>query len=76
MSKKKKKQIQQDRLKEFEHQTEDHYEERKIGDKWFIKMWNGGTNKWQVAIYSEESYSRYKRFREDEVEFLYQINKD
>lgn len=51
--------IQNELLKNFE-QEEDHYEEKKVGNEWLIKMWNGGTNKWQVAKFSEISYKKYK----------------
>lgn len=58
-------------LKNFE-QEEDHYEEKKIGNEWYIKMWNGGTNKWQVAIFNEISFKKYKAFdrAEEETEEL------
>ena len=48
-------------LKNFS-QEEDHYEEKKIGDKWYIKSWNGGTKRWQVAIFGEGSFGNYKAF--------------
>lgn len=51
-------------LHEFDHQVVDHYEERKVGNDWYVKSWNGGTNLWQVAIYSESSFRRYKSFQE------------
>lgn len=60
MSKKKKQLIQQERLREFGHQEQDHYEEILIGNEWFVKMWNGGNKKWQVAVYSQDSFKRYK----------------
>lgn len=53
-------QVQQDRLKEFEHQEEDHYEERQIGNEWWVKQWNGDSKRWQIAIFSKDSYFRYK----------------
>jgi hypothetical protein len=43
--------------------TEDHYQEKKVGDEWYIKMWNGGTNKWQVAVFSDKSYKKYKSYQ-------------
>lgn len=57
-------QIQQERLHEFDHQELDHYEEKRIGNEWFIKNFNGGTGEWQVSVYSPESYKRYKAFSE------------
>jgi hypothetical protein len=43
-------------------QEEDHYEEKKIGDDWYIKSFNGATCKWQVSIFSNQSYKNYKTF--------------
>ena len=48
-------------LKNFEG---DFYQEKKIGDKWYVKMWNGATKKWQVAVYGENSFRNYKKFTE------------
>lgn len=39
-------------------QEKDHYEEKKVGDRWYIKNL-GVKNTWQVDIYSEENYNRY-----------------
>lgn len=63
-------------LQEFSHQEKDYYEERKIGNEWYIKSWNGGTHRWQVSIYSEQSYSRYKSYGENKREFDYKLNKE
>ena len=46
-------------LKNFD---EDHYQEKKVGDKWYVKQWNGNSKRWQVAIFSETSYKKYKQF--------------
>ena len=43
---------------------EEDYDEKYIHGFWLIKSWNGGTKKWQVAIYPEESYRNYKMFGE------------
>ena len=52
-------------LKEyFSHQVRDFYEEKQVGDKWYVKMYNGGTDKWQVAVFSNESFRRYKTFQQ------------
>lgn len=40
----------------------DFYQERKVGDNWYVKMWNGGTNKWQVAVFTIASFNNYKAF--------------
>ena len=46
-------------LKNFEG---DFYQEKKVGNEWLIKMWNGGTKKWQVAVFSDVAYKKYKAF--------------
>lgn len=46
-------------LKNFEG---DFYQEKKVGNEWHIKMWNGGTNKWQVAVFTDVAYKKYKAF--------------
>ena len=51
--------IQNELLKNFEG---DFYQEKKVGNEWLIKMWNGGTHKWQVAKFSEVAYKKYKAF--------------
>lgn len=57
--KQKRNQRQLELLKNFDG---DFYQEKKIGDEWYIKMWNGGTKRWQVAVYSNLSYKKYKAF--------------
>lgn len=54
---------QEELLKNF-NQAGDHYEEKKVGDTWMVKMWNGGTNRWQVAVFSEVSFRNYKSFQD------------
>ena len=49
-------------LKGFEG---DFYQEKKVGDKWLIKMFNGKTKRWQVAQYSISSYEKYKGYTEE-----------
>lgn len=56
-------------LKEFV-QDKDHYEEKKVGNSWYVKMWNGSggagrRGKWQVAVYSDESFKKYKDFSKE-----------
>lgn len=46
----------------FSHQVGDYYEEKMVGDKWYVKNYNGGTGLWQVAIYSADSFRRYKTY--------------
>lgn len=58
MSKKKDKQAV--RLALFDNSTG--YDEKQIGSQVFVKHFNGTTGKWQVAVYSEESFKRYKEY--------------
>jgi len=66
---------QERRLKEFIQDFE-HYEERRIGDKIWVKHWNGGTNLWQVAIFTEQSFRKYKNYGENRQLFENAINKE
>jgi len=45
----------------------DFYQEKQVDNEWYIKSWNGGTNKWQVSIYSEVAYRRYKSFNGEKI---------
>ena len=45
------------------------YEEKEVNDFWLIKQWNGHTQKWQVAIFTKESFKRYKEFGNKQKEF-------
>ena len=56
---------QEELLKVFSHQVGDFYEEKKVGDKWYIKMHNGNTDTWQVAIFTNQSFRSYKTFRKE-----------
>lgn len=63
MTKKKK----EERLKRQEELLKlfngDFYQEKLIDGKWYVKMYNRGTDRWQVAIFTQESFSRYKTFQ-------------
>lgn len=66
---KKKKLERAERQKELlKHFTEDHYEEKEIEQEWFVKMWNGDKKIWQVAVFSKESFARYKQFQKSKAE--------
>lgn len=52
--------IQNELLKNFEG---DFYQEKKVGEEWYVKMFNGGTKKWQVAVFSQKSFNAYKAFK-------------
>ncbi len=71
MTKKKQRERQERQIELLKNFQGDFYQEKKIGNEWLIKMWNGGTKKWQVAVFSEVSYKKYKAFdraREEEEE--------
>lgn len=57
-----KRQLQQQLLGMFD-QDKDHYEEKRVGNDVYIKMFNGTTQRWQVARYSKKSYQRYSAMR-------------
>ncbi len=58
---------QMELLKNFEG---DFYQEKKVGDEWYVKSWNGGTKRWQVSIYSQESFDRYSAFKRAKRRFF------
>ena len=55
----------EERLKMFEG---DFYQEKKVGDKWYVKMLVRGNQYkpdfWTVAEYSEKSFDNYKGYNE------------
>lgn len=67
LKKAKKLAIQTELLKNF-IQDQDHYEEKKVGNEWYIKSFNGGTGRWQVSVFSEMSYKKYKNFTPEKYE--------
>ena len=51
------------RLGLFDHQGQDeHYEELHLDGIWWVKAWDGRSERWRVSRYSEESYARYKNY--------------
>lgn len=42
----------------------DFYQEKFVSGEWYIKNYNGTTGRWQVSVYSELSYRRYKSYIE------------
>lgn len=64
---------QQELLKNFEG---DFYQEKKIGENWLVKSWNGTVGRWQVGVYSEDSFRRYKEFSENKKRLSYLTAKD
>jgi hypothetical protein len=61
-----KKQIRLERqlelLKNF-NQENDHYEEKMVGDSFYVKNFNGCNSRWQVCIYTKDAFIKYKRFK-------------
>jgi hypothetical protein len=70
-------QEQQRRLAIFV-QDYDHYEEREINGEIWVKQYDAANHNWIVAIYSRESFRRYKNFsdnlRELDRQFKRKIN--
>jgi len=67
MTKKEKLERQIELLKKF-NQEEDYYEEKKIDNKWYIKSFNGGTKRWQVSIFEEDKFKKYKGYNKVQEE--------
>lgn len=72
MSKKKQKERQERQIELLKNFEGDFSQEKKVGNEWQIKMWNGGTQKWQVAVFNEVLFRKYKSFEraKEEVEEL------
>ena len=45
----------------FNHSGIDKYEEKEINGYWLVKEFNGDTKRWQVAIFTKESFEKYKK---------------
>ena len=41
----------------------DHYEEIVVNRFWLVKSYNSENKKWQVAIYTQQAFERYKMFK-------------
>jgi len=39
------------------------YDEKEVNGFWLVKSWNGTSNFYQVAIFSKESFKKYKSYR-------------
>lgn len=61
MTKAERKARQQKLLNHFK--KTDRYTEKQVGDKVYVKQWNGSTKRWQVAEYTLQSFERYKAFK-------------
>ena len=46
--------------------SDSEYMETWVNGFWLVKQWNGGTEQWQVAIYTESSFKRYKDYKKND----------
>jgi len=67
--------IQEERLSQFDQEI-DHYEEKDMGGEVWVKSYNGGTGRWQVAVFSKKSFRAYKGYWEAKDGFENAISKD
>jgi len=47
--------------------SEDKYQEKEVNGFWLVKQFNSGNGKWQVAVYTKESFKSYKNFQQSEL---------
>lgn len=66
---------QEQLLSNFEPDS-NYYQEKHIGDKWYVKLYNPILDRWIVAIYTEASFERYNNYNQARRDFEYNINKD
>ena len=52
------------------------YWEIKKDDRFYVKSFNGNTGRWQVSIYTPESFSRYKQFSNQSEDYSYNLEKE
>lgn len=45
--------------------TEESYQEKEMNGFWLIHHWSGQTEKWEVAVYTKEGYTNYKKANEE-----------
>ena len=41
-----------------------HYAEKEINGYWLVRCFNGNSKMWQVFIYTQDSFKRYKEYQE------------
>ena len=47
----------------FFSDAENKYQTKEVKDKWIlVRQWNGNTKRWEVAIYTKESYDNSRLF--------------
>ncbi len=54
----------------------DFYQEKILPDKVLVKMWNGSSNKWQVAEFTRSSFNNYKAFQGNKNKFEESIKEE
>ena len=64
---------QEELLKNFEG---DFYQEKKVRNQWLVKQYNRNTERWQVAIYSEESFRKYNEYNQNKQRLSYLMAKE
>jgi hypothetical protein len=71
---------QEELLKHFEGMPEG-YQEKQVGNLWYVRSWNPAFERYFVAIYTQENFNRFKGYwaskneQEDlDVAFLDKIN--
>lgn len=67
MTEAKKKRLREKQIELLKMFEGDFYQEKKVedqfGEQWYIKSFNGGTQRWQVSVFSAASYKKYKSFQ-------------
>lgn len=52
--------------------SEEGHVEKEVNGFWLVRHWNGNTKKWQVAVYTYESFENYKKYQQEEPRTQYQ----
>ena len=73
MSKLSKQLKQQELLKHFDG---DSYQEKFVNNKWLVKWFNRGLDRWIVSEYSDASFQRRNEYKANKERFEYLINKE
>ena len=43
--------------------SESGYQEKEVNGFWLVQHWNSDAKRWQVAVYTQESFERWKGFQ-------------
>mgnify|MGYP001559221659 CR=1 FL=1 len=49
----------------MKHFDGDFYQEKQVENSWYVKQYNGNNDRWQVAVYTNQSFRNYKKFQEN-----------